>query len=388
MLSPVLSSHLNMLRWTAALMVVVSHIRPLLFVEYSDAENKNLFIKLFYFLTGFGHEAVMVFFVISGLLVGGISARKFQEGSFTGRSYAVHRFARIYLVFIPALAAGYLLDWIGIAYLDASGVYSNTMQYRFTGNAEERLSPLIAAGNLLMLQEILVSPLGSNNPLWSLAYEWWYYLLFFFGLQLLGSRGCWRRALLYGSLLIGTLSLLPWQILLWFAIWLAGTAVVLSSRLSWRLPSAGAYLVFIIALVWSRLDNIWTEDYTTGGNFIRDCIVAGACFMLFMSLNRDGAAPPLRSRIHVVLAEFSYSTYLVHVPFLLFVVALLYTAFGIPLVQQPSPSGLVYFACILLLVYFYSYCFYLMTERHTDTFRRYLSRRFDAGRKVRLPEAA
>lgn len=369
-------------------MVVVSHIRPLLFVEYRDAENKNGFIQLFYFLTGFGHEAVMVFFVISGLLVGGVSARKFQEGRFAGRTYIVHRFARIYLVFIPALLAGYLLDLFGAAYLDASGVYSETMQYRFSGNAIDRMSPLIALGNVLMLQEIVVPPLGSNNPLWSLSYEWWYYVLFFFGLQLLASYGCWRRALLYGLLLIASLYFLPWHILLWFLIWLAGTAVVLSERLSWKLPPSVAYILFIAALVWSRLDNIWTENYTVSGNFIRDATVAAACFILFMSLNRHGAALSLRSRFHAVMAEFSYSTYLVHVPFLLFIVATLNVAFGIPLLQQPSGSGLVYFVCLLFLIHFYSYGFYLLTERHTAGFRRYLSRRLDAGRKARLPEAA
>ena len=33
-------------------------------------------------------------------------------------------------------------------------------------------------GNLFFLQTIFVPPFGSNAPLWSLSFEFWYYLLF------------------------------------------------------------------------------------------------------------------------------------------------------------------------------------------------------------------
>ena len=71
-----LSNTLNFLRWLSALMVVIGHLRSFLFVEYNLVENKTVFIKLFYFITGFGHQAVIVFFVISGYLVGGGSVEK------------------------------------------------------------------------------------------------------------------------------------------------------------------------------------------------------------------------------------------------------------------------------------------------------------------------
>lgn len=37
-------------------------------------------------------------------------------------------------------------------------------------------------GNLFMLQDVLTPTRGSNGPLWSLSYEWWYYCLFAFAL--------------------------------------------------------------------------------------------------------------------------------------------------------------------------------------------------------------
>jgi peptidoglycan/LPS O-acetylase OafA/YrhL len=245
MINAALSIRLDMLRWVAALLVVLSHMRPLLFVDYEDVENQNsVLIKFFYFMTGFGHEAVMVFFVISGLLVGGVSANKFAERRFSARSYVVHRFARIYLVFLPALLAGYLLDTVGSTYLDSSGLYTHTGEYRFSADAVDRMGTVIALGNVVMLQEVFFPPLGSNGPLWSLAYEWWYYILFFCGLQMLLLRDCpWKQAA-YGTVLTLSIFLLPLPILLWFPIWLTGVAVALCARLRFHVPRLLGYAFF------------------------------------------------------------------------------------------------------------------------------------------------
>ena len=36
MISPLLSARLNCLRWVAALLVLISHLKPMLFVEYAN----------------------------------------------------------------------------------------------------------------------------------------------------------------------------------------------------------------------------------------------------------------------------------------------------------------------------------------------------------------
>jgi peptidoglycan/LPS O-acetylase OafA/YrhL len=390
--TPALSARLDMLRWMAAFMVVLSHMRPLLFVKYEEVENKNIFIKLFYFVTGFGHESVMVFFVISGLLVGGVSARKFAERRFSARSYVVHRFARIYLVFLPALLAGYLLDTIGSAYLDASGIYSNTSEYRFSADAVDHLGTMIALGNMAMLQEIFFPPLGSNGPLWSLAYEWWYYILFFCGLQMLLLRDCpWKRAT-YGIVLGLSVFLLPLPILLWFPIWLTGVAVALCANLKFHVPRLFGYAFFIGALAWSRYSSVVTVNSTMVDVLLRDVIVAAGCFALFLSLTRPVNQPLSGAyeggKVHAPLAAFSYTLYLVHVPFLLFGVALLNVVFGVPFAAQPTLAGMLYFALLLFAIYAYAYAFSCFTEKHTDRFRRYLSRRLVPATSLRMPESA
>ena len=55
-------------RGIASLLVVLSHIREILF---GVADLTNILYYPFYFITGLGHESVMIFFVISGFLVGG-----------------------------------------------------------------------------------------------------------------------------------------------------------------------------------------------------------------------------------------------------------------------------------------------------------------------------
>jgi len=77
-LSPELPGFLNIVRWVAALLVVLQHIRFLWFAEYANEQNKSSLIKIFYFFTGFGSEAVIVFFVLSGFLVGGGSLTKME----------------------------------------------------------------------------------------------------------------------------------------------------------------------------------------------------------------------------------------------------------------------------------------------------------------------
>jgi len=62
-IKPFLSNILNSSRWIAAGMVVLGHLRSPIFKDYPLVTNKSILINFFYFITGFGHEAVIIFFV-------------------------------------------------------------------------------------------------------------------------------------------------------------------------------------------------------------------------------------------------------------------------------------------------------------------------------------
>jgi peptidoglycan/LPS O-acetylase OafA/YrhL len=63
--------HLDFLNGIAAILVCISHLSAFLFVPFKQAQSSGLLIKAFYFLSTLGHQAVLLFFVLSGYLVGG-----------------------------------------------------------------------------------------------------------------------------------------------------------------------------------------------------------------------------------------------------------------------------------------------------------------------------
>lgn len=75
------SAFWDMSRWVAAFMVLIAHVRHYVLADYGEIEHPDFFIKVAYFFTDLGHERVMVFFVISGFLVGGMTWRRWRVGA-------------------------------------------------------------------------------------------------------------------------------------------------------------------------------------------------------------------------------------------------------------------------------------------------------------------
>lgn len=143
---------LEMLRGAAASYVVAGHV----FIPALGLRGAAALPLLF------GQEAVIAFFLLSGFVIY-YSTHGHRDQSFRG--YFLRRFLRIYPVFLLAL------------------VLSCTTEVL-------RGYPLVPwreiAGNALMLQDfslgkpgVWFNACGGNVPLWSLSYEWWFYLLFF-----------------------------------------------------------------------------------------------------------------------------------------------------------------------------------------------------------------
>jgi peptidoglycan/LPS O-acetylase OafA/YrhL len=148
---------LDWLRFTAALMVVAIHARGGNWVEWgrlAEASQTKL-VAIFFAITRAGNECVLVFFVLSGFLVGGKVIERLAEGTFDLRSYMIDRFSRIWSPLVPALCwSAVVAYWVG-----------------------KPVSWLGFGGNLLGLQVSLCRCFAENIPLWSLAYEIWFYFL-------------------------------------------------------------------------------------------------------------------------------------------------------------------------------------------------------------------
>lgn len=57
-------------------------------------------------------------------------------------------------------------------------IYDGNKNDLFFGNIFSDLSFKTLIGNLLMLQGVFTRVWGSNGPLWSIMYEWWFYILY------------------------------------------------------------------------------------------------------------------------------------------------------------------------------------------------------------------
>jgi peptidoglycan/LPS O-acetylase OafA/YrhL len=373
-LSKHFSTSLNCCRWIAALLVVFQHVRHILFPEYGELAHKNALMAAFYFITGLGSEAVIVFFVISGFLVGGGALRKFLDGRYDARDYALHRFSRIYIVLVPALLVGCALDFLGMTYFNQSLIYTGPPRAPLMETVAQTLNLPVLFGNLANLQNLYVPVVGSNGPLWSLAYEWWYYCIFWAFLGLIWRASSLTARVLYGIGLVLMLVLLPGKLLLWFSLWLLGLGLGWASTSRLRVPPLAGLALFVLTLAAVRLSYRWS-----GGapdpvyvSYLRDLAVAIACFVMLMSFSRLRSFRFGSAGFHRNMAEFSYTTYLVHFPAMLFLTAASHDLFGTGFWQQPSPALYLRFVATIGLLYVYAWCFSRLTEQHTQSLREWL----------------
>ena len=371
------STLLNAFRWLAALLVVLNHVRHLFLIDYKNVIDKNLLIKAFYFITGLGHEAVIIFFVISGFLVGGLSLKKWPyKVSIT--DYFIARISRIYIVLIPALIIGSGLDWVGLNYFNNSEIYTNSAKYETSSLAficSEQLNKLTFIGNIFNLQGILVPTLGSNGPLWSLAFEWWYYILFScMGLLI------YNKTLLINffsiTVIVSLIIFLPTKLTLWMIIWFLGIGVYFYGESSWPKPSPFIALVILsIVLFLSRTShntNNLIEPESLFTEFSRDFFLGTAFSIFLISLYKQTNKIPF-DYLHLFFANFSYSIYLFHFPFLIFLSALLHDFYNIQFMQQPSNINIILVLSFCLSIYIYGYLMFLITEKHSIKLRSFIT---------------
>jgi peptidoglycan/LPS O-acetylase OafA/YrhL len=367
LISPLQSDLLDLSRWIAAFLVVAEHARSFIFCSYASGPQVGLAGKAFYFLTGFGHSAVMIFFVMSGFLVGGKVLEKLAQGAFSWQKYAIDRSSRLYAVYLLALILGAVLDYCGYHYLNRFGLYDRS----FSGNIavvgqdfHAAATPAIFGVNLLMCQTVLGPVFGSNGPLWSLANEFWYYLAapLLFALVFLPNR---RVAFLRVVALAGIVWLLPANILIYFLVWLLGAALYFLNQR----PLLPVWLTLPVFLGCFSLTRMQLVQIPYLGDFL-----IGVSFALVINSTVLNSQRLLAHTLSRKAADFSYSVYLCHFPFLVFVLSALHQATGRALQETLSLTPFGLYLLVLALTYGWCYLISLATERQTSRIRQWLYR--------------
>ncbi len=357
------SDHLDMVRGAAAIAVTLAHLRQGFFVSPSDIRlHSNPVIKIVYFATAFGHYSVMIFFVLSGFLVGRIVLRGRLEGNFSWSDYATNRLTRLYVVLIPALIIGAVWDLIGIHLFGISGIYGG-----LTSNHSDAVLPHLSAGimlgNALFLQGILTPTFGSNGPLWSLSYEFWYYVLFPLMVLAFPSRKAgWTHAF-YGAAACMVVLFITQPMRTYFLIWLLGATLNLAPEE----PGKSGYL-WVVATVGTAVLVVAAVNSKTDVNKCGDFVVGAAAAVLIFVISRSSAKSRsgLYSRAARGLAGFSYALYLLHGPVMVFVSAWLVP----PRLWQPTAPHVAIAAALGIFTVAYALLIAQFTEWRTDAVRR------------------
>lgn len=378
-LNPRLLRWLHFFRWWAAWTVLATHARDALFVPLRDmpAGTRSPLMLVFSFIAGFGHQAVVIFFVLSGYLVGGALLRELMTtGDVRLGRYLMHRFTRLYLVLVPALVLGGLLDTLGMHLFEGIDLY--------TPDRAGRLVPDILACNLAFLQTIACPAFGTNGPLWSLANEFWYYILWplLLGPFLVRRSGPVRLVMAIAALLtmaglIYAQASQTYDIVPYMLVWLMGVLPVIVPRPPVRSFPVALVLFLAVSIAARVAIPHYLGDLVAGGLvLLADLSVALAFAGVLIALAHGRAAPGLfeRQPVHARLSDFSYSLYLVHLPFLTFLCPLLQqiTGYGSGMIPN-SPMAWVASAVVIATTLLYAYGVSLGTERHTAATRAWLA---------------
>lgn len=214
---------LEAIRGLAALYVVLHHAQLL----PNSGAGRFLY---------FGQEAVIVFFLLSGFVIAFSTTGK----SLSTKEYIKSRATRIYPIFMASLIISYALY-------------------------DQKHDPALTRkviGNILMLQDVSSLKSGvwfdtlfGNSPTWSLAYEWWFYLLFIpLGLKRNVSHWVPASLAVFGVI---TYQLQPNQISLYigyFYIWWTGasmgTEFKKTGKISFPEQRLNLTLLLIISIAW------------------------------------------------------------------------------------------------------------------------------------------
>ncbi|MCO6415680.1 hypothetical protein JYK14_05740 [Siccirubricoccus sp. KC 17139] len=313
-IAPGLSAYFDLVRFGAAAVVFLDHLCPVLF-----GTPTSLFP---------GHDAVIVFFVLSGYVVAMVVDRR--ETSPT--AFATARLARLWSVMVPALLLGLALDVGMKGELELAAVVASLLNLAF----------------LAQLWLLDIAP-PHNPPMWSLSYEAWYYLVL--GLWQFGRGHRWWLA-------AGAVCLAGPKIVVLLPVWTLGVLLYRwRPRLEPRLAAAllalsvllyvGAYVIdlpnqartFLSAVTSGRswrlgASTAFLADYLLG-------LVIALNFIAVDNLPRLGRLLAAMRPFCAGLASCTLSLYLFHKPLL----TLLHEGLGI----GPVATFLAIIALIPLL---------------------------------------
>lgn len=295
---------LEALRGFAALYVVIHHFN----LGVLNLPKYNIVSVII----GQGQAAVMLFFILSGFVIFLASHKSIASKRFSFRIYFVKRFRRIYPVFFGALLVAYIAACLN----DRKLLPIDTIQL---------------LGNILNLQDhprlvgIHINSFFKNGPLWSLSYEWWFYMLFYPIVTMIRPGS--QKYVVLGLSLAGFISYwaLPNKIsvtLEYFIIWWTGVELARSWINFGKISSKTVKFIVLSLLLFIILNSVQTWLYEGDISFRTHPVIqlrhftyalliisAGMIWLKVKMWGFDVLMKPF-----LVFAPISYGLYVFHAP--------------------------------------------------------------------------
>lgn len=352
---------LDRLRWVSAWTVAFGHAVALVIAAPRQIGSSEWIAQ---YLADLRHPAVLIFFVLSGYLVGGSSL--LNTTRFSWRRYTIARFSRIYIVLIPTLFLILALDGVSYVIDPSNPVYSLVWPRGAIGSVAlyDRYSATNVTSTLFLVQEIFGTSIGSGSQLWSLSYEWIFYFLFP-AIVLIARRLGTSWFILVGVLSCAGLTIIFQRAPLgWlFILWCLGagsrhlqSCLAMPKGVAWLGGATCATAFFLTPHLPFRL-----------AEFL---VAAG----LALYLSRfDPAKKNIISGWERTFADFSYSLYLVHLPVIVFL-AFIANRLGLlpPEGVAVSPLSIGMILSGLAPAFALAYIFGRLFEARTEPLRRWL----------------
>ncbi|WP_291724676.1 acyltransferase family protein [Bernardetia sp.] len=350
-------------RGVAALMVLISHLRALIFTDFEP--TSSIFKKLFYFITGFGHQAVIIFFVLSGFFIIRSIERSVKADRWSYKEYGINRMTRLWIVLIPSLFMSLLLDNIGLFYFQHAYTYSGQISSLPNMNPTGQLGISVFLGNLFFTQKILTTTYGTNGPLWSLAYEFWYYVLFPLAYFTLIKYYNLKVKIVSAILFLLVLFFIGKAIAVYFIVWLFGGVAYLVVEKEIFLKKFITIKVAIVTIVFlAFLSSIRFAIYPVLFNDFSLGIVTACLLCVFAQVEMKSS---LLVRITNFFSEISYTLYLTHFSFAI----LLVTIFQKQRIEFSYANFGIY-VIYLLVILLYSSSLWFLFERNTNKIKKWV----------------
>lgn len=359
-ITPAQSHLMHLMRGVAALLVLCEHVKNRVFGPEVNLETFGALAKLPRVVLSLGHESVIVFFVLSGFLVGRKMLLVRKRSDVLG--YFIARFSRIYVVAVPAL----LLSWI------TANVTTSILGFSYYHSGpDQSCSPslLDVTWNLLLVNKILVPTLCSNTPFWSIQNEMSYYLLFavaFFGATLTRSS---RERLVCAISLLAVVAFLAWEpigtanTLLYSGFWLAGAIGSLKN-------AKAVWALLAVAMIYV---SIWLAGLRLEGQFATD-ITVGALTMACILAGHHTPIPRQVSAMGRIASDVSFSLYLVHVPVIDVLTSIAIARdTGPGTLDESSPTAWLLVTLYIAAALAVSSAMYWLFERRTPEIRKRLN---------------